>query len=604
LEFACVFAHANRIIHIMMPELRGIPVSPGYAEGVAWVHRPKPIGDSPHYSISDTDVEAQLRRFGEAMAATGTELERLRDRTVAEIGTDEAAIFDVQLAILGDAQFMTKVEDQVRHKKVNVERALIRMIEDWVETSQIATDERLPEQAQDLRDLGQRLIAHLTSRAGRPLVRLAPQSIVVARELLPSDIMELDRAHVSAIVTEWGGPTSHAAIIVRSLGIPAVTGLRGILDRIQPGQKLLVNGERGTVILEPTEAELALFVSHRCRYEQAISVMADLEGEPCVTLDGVHVGLYGNLSRGGEVEHVLEHHLEGVELLRTELLFFESAEPPALVDQCEAYRNAAEALKGRPLVIRTFDLGGDKIPEFLEPWAQANPKLSLRGLQFSLEEEHLLRTQLEAILDITQDYDIRVLFPMVMGSDDLCAAVDLLKDIAAKRGRRLPLIGAMIETPSVLFALEEIMPHVDFLSLGTNDLAQFMLGAERDAIELSEEHVAVYPTILRAIRRVVEAAEQAGRPLSVCGEMAGHPAIAPLLVGLGVRKLSMTPTRCVQVRYALRHCDCKEAEAIAIQALQCDSRHQVRTLLSDMRNGVLSLPKTPSGVRTGRRPID
>jgi phosphoenolpyruvate-protein phosphotransferase len=463
---------------------------------------------------------------------------------------------------------------------VNVEHALIRMIEDWEETFQISTDEHLREQAQDLRDLGQRLIAHLAGRPVRPLDHLAPKSIVVARELLPSDILELDRSHVSAIVTEWGGPTTHAAIIVRSLGIPAVTGLIGICDRIQPGQKLLVNGERGTVIIEPTEAELTLFVGERRRYEQAISVMADREGEPCVMLDGVHVGLYGNISRGGEVEHVLEHRLEGVELLRTELLFFESNEPPALVDQYEAYRTAAEALGGRPLVIRTFDLGGDKIPEFLQLWAQANPTLGLRGLLFSLQEEHLLRTQLKAILDVAQGYDVRVLFPMVVGCDDLCAAIDLLKDIAAKRGRRLPLIGTMIETPSALLALEEIMPHVDFLSLGTNDLAQFMLGADRDAAELSEEFVAVYPTILRAIRRVVEAAEQAGRPLSVCGEMAGHPTIAPLLVGLGIRKLSMTPARCLQVRYALRHLDCKEAEAIAIQALQCDSRHQVQQLLN------------------------
>jgi phosphoenolpyruvate-protein phosphotransferase len=563
----------------MMLELQGIPVSPGYAEGVAWVHEPKLAGDSLHYAISDTDVQAQLGRFGRAMAATRAELERLRDRTVAEVGADEAAIFGVQLAILGDAQFVEKVEDQVRHKKVNAEHALIRMIEDWVGTFQISTDEHLREQAQDLRDLSQRLIAHLISRPARPLNHLAPKSIVVARELLPSDIMEMDRSHVSAIVTEWGGPTSHAAIIIRSLGIPAVTGLIGIRDRLQPGQELLVNGERGTVILEPTEAEQSLFVSQRNSYEQVIPAMADLEREPCVTLDGVHIGLYANLSRAEEVRHAMEHHLEGVELLRTELLFFESAEPPALVDQYEAYRTAAETLRGRTLVIRTFDLGGDKIPEFLQPWAQANPTVGLRGLLFSLQEERLLRTQLLAILDVARNYDVRVLFPMVLGRDDLCAAIDLLKGIAAKRGIPLPLIGAMVETPSALFALEEIMPHVDFLSLGTNDLAQFMLGANRDAAELSEEFVAVYPTILRAIRRVVEAAEQAGRPLSFCGEMAGHPTIAPLLVGLGIRKLSMTPARCPQVRYALRYLNCKEAEAIAIQALRCDSRKQVRQFL-------------------------
>ena len=325
----------------MRAELKARPVFPGYAEGVAWVYTPAPGGESTRFAISDADVEAQLRRFAKAIAATGSELKRLRDRTAAEVGNDEATIFDVQLAILGDAQFVTKVEDQVRHKKVNVEHALIRIVEDWVEEFSAVMDEHLREQAQDIRDLGQRLIAHLIRRPDRPLMQMAPHSIVVAKELLPSDVMELDRLHVSAIVTEWGGPTSHAAIILRSLGIPAVTGLIGIRDQIEPGQKLLVNAELGTVIIEPTEAEQALFVSEQRQYEQAISVMADHEGEPCVTLDGVQIHLYGNLSRGGEAEHVLEHHLEGVELLRTELLFFESAEPPALVDQYETYRAAA-----------------------------------------------------------------------------------------------------------------------------------------------------------------------------------------------------------------------------------------------------------------------
>lgn len=563
-----------------MTTLKGRPMSPGYAEGLAWFWAPTPAHDWSRADIAPEEVSAELRRFRESLPATIGELQLLRDRASVEIGDDQAGIFRVQLAILSDAQFITGIEDRIARNQRRAEHALISLVEDWIERAATVTDERRREQALDMRDLAQRLMSHLSGGSGGHPVPPPEQSILVTGELSPSDVMQLDRSRIVAAVTEWGGPTGHASILLRSLEIPAVTGVTGIRDRIRQGQNLLVNGELGTVIVEPSDEEAALFRSQRARHQQFIESLNENEAEPCTTLDGVRISLCANISRPGEVADAIAHHLDGVELLRTELLFV-SDEPPSLLDQYEAYSGAAEALAGRPLVVRTFDLGGDKIPRFLDLWAQANPNLSLRGLEFALRQEHLLRTQLLAILDAAQHHDIRVLFPMVMGSDDMRTAIDMVRDVAAAHDLPEPLLGAMIETPSALFALNEIAPLVDFLSLGTNDLTQLMLGTDRDAAELSEEYAAVYPTILRAIQGVVEAVEKARRPLTVCGEMAGHPTIAPLLVGLGIRRLSMTPSRCVKVRHALRNIDSKDAEAIAEQALQCDSRQQVQHLLKN-----------------------
>ena len=565
-----------------MTLIKGKSVCAGYAEGIAWPWVRPPAHHWSRTDISGSAVSSERQRFDDSVAATIDELKLLGDRTTAELGAEQAAIFRVQIAILSDPCFVQTVEEYISCRRRTAEHALVSVVDDWVNGTAALTDEHSREQAMDVRDLAQRVMSRLSGRSGVPVAPPPEDSILVASELLPSDVMELDWSGVLAAVTEWGGPTSHASILVRSLGIPAVTGLTGIRDLAHQGKTVLVNGELGVVFLEPSEEETVLFGSQRAHYQQVVKSLTENEAEPCKTLDGVQVSLYANISNVGEVADVIAHHMDGVALLRTELLFG-ADEPPSLVDQYEAYRTAAEALSGRSLVVRTFDFGGDKIPRFLEPWSDAKPTLSLRGLEFALQQNHLLRTQLLAIMDAAQHYDIRLLFPMVMGSDDLCAAVELVRDVAEKHDLPMPKVGAMIETPSALFALDEIMPHVDFVSLGTNDLAHLMLGTDRDAAELSEEFAAVYPTILRAIRRVVEAADKARRTLTVCGEMAGHPTIARLLVGLGIRELSMSPARCMRVRHALRHLDGKEAEAIAKQALLCHSRREVRQLLAIWR---------------------
>jgi phosphoenolpyruvate-protein kinase (PTS system EI component) len=310
---------------------------------------------------------------------------------------------------------------------------------------------------------------------------------------------------------------------------------------------------------------------------------------PCITQDGVEISLLANIGRPEEVEQVGVHNLSGVGLFRTELLFLESRARPSFQVQLEIYEEAAGALEGRPLVIRTFDLGGDKSPAFLTSEdAGPHPGRHLRGLRFSLSEEDLFETQLRAIVQVAQGKDVRLLFPMVVGSHDLSRAAAAVDGVVhALRVARRPPIGAMIETPAALFALEEILEFADFLAIGTNDLTQYMLATDRDAANLTDECTPMLPAVLRAIKQVIEVARAKHRPVCVCGEGAGDADFACLLVGLGIRELSMSPVRAAAVRRRLRNINCQSARHLASEALRCGAPEEVRRLLTQWR-GVYS----------------
>ncbi len=299
-----------------------------------------------------------------------------------------------------------------------------------------------------------------------------------------------------------------------------------------------------------------------------------------MTRDGTDISLLANINRPYEARFVRLHHLHGVGLFRTEFMYLNRLEPPDVQTQLKTYQTANELLDGLPLVIRTLDLGGDKIPLFLTPHHEANPNLGLRGLRLSLAHRQLLETQLEAILQASRTGDVRVLFPMVLGGDDLAEGISVFQQVARRMGiSDLPPVGAMIETPSALFTLEEILREADFVSIGTNDLTQFMLAADRDAVELLEEYSVIHPAVLRAIDRIVQAAQQANRPVCVCGEAAGYPLTSCLLVGMGVRQLSMSPLRAARIRTSIRAMRLDDAKDLAARALRASSTAAVRKLL-------------------------
>jgi phosphotransferase system enzyme I (PtsI) len=556
--------------------LKGKAVSSGYGDGSAYLLG-RIQARLPRYPVDRDGVASEQRRFEIALRQAIEALDRLSNRVAEDIGREHAEIFAAHLALLKDRGFAERIRARIERDRVNVEQAVQDTVLELASRLDGADDPYLREREQDIRDLGRWILRQLDPHASAPLGELPANSVVVAQELLPSDLIHADRGKISAIVTERGGEVSHAVILARSLGVPFVTGVASATTEIPSAARVLVDGQTGEVWIDPSELNEAAYARRKGRYDLATYRAAQAEGKKCVTTDGQHVLLLGNIGRPHEVEQVREHKLEGVGLFRTEYLYLGEREPPALRRQMDQYRAAADALAGRPIIIRTFDFGGDKKPLFLEQHLEANPALGLRGLRFALTVvRSLFREQLRAIVRALPDRDIRIQFPMVIGAYDLLQAKQLLQEVCREDGlQRMPMVGAMIETPAAVFTIQDILEHVDFVSIGTNDLTQFLLAADRNTLELVDDYSVLHPAVLRAIKQVVDAAAGRGRLVSVCGEAVADPSTACLLVGLGVRALSMSPNSTGRVRQSLRGANCKRLEELARQALECQDPAEV-----------------------------
>ncbi|MCU0963265.1 MAG: PEP-utilizing enzyme, partial [Pirellulaceae bacterium] len=400
--------------------LKGIAISPGYADGVAVVYDDQTDHrlEFPDRDILPAEIEAEHGRLDDATEQSQGELQQPEQSASGPAAPDDStAVLAAHCQLVRD--IAAKVKEHLSRELVNVEQALDSVIGTLVDRLCQIENEYLRAREQDVRDVGRRMMRHLTGSPRFPLSSLPAHAVIVARELLPSEAVELSRSGLAAIVTEQGGRDSHTAILARALGIPAVTGLVGVTSQIQSGRRLLVDGQAGTVTIAPCVAELATFSKSQEQYQRSLAALAADETLPCVTRDGVAISLLGNLGRPEEVEQIGSHHLSGVGLFRTEFLFLESHERPSFATQCEIYTQVAKALEGRPLVIRTFDLGGDKFPPFLAS-QQSGPRPSrhLRGMRFSLVERLLFETQVRAIVHVAQTADVRILFPMIVGSHD------------------------------------------------------------------------------------------------------------------------------------------------------------------------------------------
>lgn len=566
-----------------MQQLSGKAVSPGYAQGTAFVYDRSRGHGVPRYAITGDDVPGEQQRFREALERSLRELKQLEKRVLSELGEHQSAIFSAHLGLLEDRQFVEKINSRIQRDLINVEQAVDLEVGDLCSRLAAVDNEYIRERVQDIRDVGARVMRQLGAHDGGHYVELPPQSVIVAHELLPSETLDLDRHHVVGIVTEEGGENSHAAILSRALGIPAVTGICGAMSHVPHGAQVLVDGERGIVSVSPNALTVADFTTLKGHYDDDTSTAVAAESLDCVTRDGTRVWLLANINRPHEAPAVAVHHLDGVGLYRTEFMFLDSPERPGFDRQVTAYRQVIRALPDLPIVIRTLDLGGDKVPTFLASPHEANPHLGMRGLRFSLAEQALLETQIRAIITAAGgSRHVKLLLPMVLGAGDLAEAVELVRRLSRELGApRPPEVGAMIETPASLFALEEIFQIADFTCIGTNDLTQFMLAADRDAFELADDYSVLHPGVLRAIARVVEAGRGAGREVCVCGEAASYPRTACLLVGLGVRQLSMSPLRAARVRLRLRASTISQLEELAARALSSKSAAGVRRLLQE-----------------------
>lgn len=563
--------------------IRGRGLSPGIGRGRAVLY-PGATAPVPSLPAIADNADRELRRLEGALDLARLDLERVRLRVQADVGAEEAEIFAAHQTLLADPSFLDGIRDRLFRDHLMAEGAVQAEVEDVSKRLSAVDDPYFRDRSADVRDVGRRLLSQLTRNESNSVAPLPPGTVLVAVELLPSDTLDLDRSHVAALVTEVGGETSHVAILARALGIPAVTAVEDASRVITPGEWVVVDGDLGEVTLSPSHQRWESF-SIRSKSRSDRVGLTSRNSVPCRTRDGERIELHANIGRVEEAVEVRRHELDGVGLFRTEFMFLDSREPPSFERQVNAYRHVIEALDGRPFVIRTLDLGGDKIPLFLAPHAERNPSLGLRGLRFSLRETELFDTQLRAVAHAAASAPIRVLFPMVLGDADLREA-KLRLEAAAEGGRQLE-IGAMIETPAAVFLIDRILDEVDFVSLGTNDLTQFVLAADRDAVELIDGYSVLHLSVLHAIDRVVRAARDRGKRVSVCGEAAGDPWTAALLVGLGVRELSMSPIRAAAVRHAIGRFCLPETESLASDVLACRSAREVSNRLSQFKEEVL-----------------
>jgi phosphoenolpyruvate-protein phosphotransferase len=567
-----------------MRVLKARTIAPGMADGHAegLVKSLVSIQDLP----VTTDKETEILRLQRAFQRAKADLETLQAHVHQEFGASEAEIFAAHQLILDDPTLRGDILQRLNSAPMRAEKAIAASVENYMAQISEADDPYIRERALDIKDIGNRLIRHTSGISSSRLSTLRADSIVVAQELLPSDLVELDSERLIGIVTERCGETSHVAILARALGIPVLTGIRNVDEIVTNGQRLLLDGESAELVIEPTQSQLQEFRRKMRSYESSRATHLAEDHLPCYTKDGTEISLMANLGRPCQAELSIAAKLTGVGLLRTEFLFLDHPNPPSLDEQIILYTHVASRMADRDVCIRTLDLGGDKYPLFLKHAIESNPNMGVRGLRFSLGEGlGLFQTQVEALLKVSANHRVSILLPMVLGVEDLLESKKIIVGMAQNLGLCVPPIGVLVETPAAVLLIDKILEQADFINLGTNDLTQFILATDRNALDTHADYSVLHPAVLRAVVAVVQAARSKGKPVTVCGEAAGNPEIAALLVGLGIRRLSMSPSLTAPVRYLLRGQHLNNLESLAKEAIEASSISHVKEIVAELAFG-------------------
>jgi phosphotransferase system enzyme I (PtsI) len=558
-------------------QLKGIGVSPGIAVGPVVVVR-WALPEVPHRVVARSQVEKEVRRLRAAIKDVKRQLAELRERAVDRAGVDEARIFDAQILMLEDREFIGGVAALIRENRLTAEKAFefktLEVRDLWAGAGNPLLKERLA----DVTGVAIRVIQHLMHRGAQDMWEgITEPSIVVAKELSPGLTVQLDREHVVGLISEEGTRTSHAAILAHSIGIPAIFGLRHAVERIQPGTTVILDGTRGTVLLDPTPDELREAERSEARRAELTARLEEAVTQPSVTLDGTRIALRGNVDLPDEIAAAQGHGAEGVGLLRTEFLLTGHATLPSENEQAAYFRRVADAFPGHPVVVRTYDLGGDKFPAPFRTAPEANPALGWRAIRVCLDEPVMFRTQIRAVLRAAARAPIQLMIPLVTRLDEvertrafMAEESAALQQAGVEAAVSVP-VGVMVETPAAAVMADRLAEISDFLSVGTNDLTQYTLVVDRGNARLADRFTPHDPSVLRLLKLVAEAARAAGKPASVCGEMASEPLSAFLLLGLGYETLSVAPPALPLIKWLIRQVTTAQARAAADAALAARS---------------------------------
>lgn len=569
----------------MTKMLKGIAASDGVAVAKAYL-LVQP--DLSFETVTVEDISAEEARLDAALAASQDELSVIREKAVESLGEEAAAVFDAHLMVLADPEMTGQIKETIRAKQVNAEAALTEVTNMFIAIFEGMDDNPyMQERAADIRDVTKRVLANLLGKKLPNPATIDEESIIVAHDLTPSDTAQLNKKFVKAFVTDIGGRTSHSAIMARTLEIAVVLGINNITELVKDGDILAVSGITGEVVINPTEEQIAEFKAAGEAYAKQKAEWAQLKDAPTVTADGKHFELAANIGTPKDVEGVNDNGAEAVGLYRTEFLYMDSQDFPTEEDQYEAYKAVLEGMNGKPVVVRTMDVGGDKGLPYFDLPKEMNPFLGYRALRISISEtgNQMFRTQLRALLRASVHGKLRIMFPMVALLTEFRTAKGILEEEKAKlvaEGVAVAddiEVGIMIEIPAAAMLADQFAKEVDFFSIGTNDLIQYTMAADRMNEQVSYLYQPYNPSILRLINNVIKAAHAEGKWAGMCGEMAGDQTAVPLLVGMGLDEFSMSATSILRTRSLMKKLDTAKMEEYANRALtECSTMEEVLEL--------------------------
>ena len=571
------------------PEIRfgGLGVSPGIARGrVHVVH--EDLDDVPRYRIAADQIAGEIARFETALIQTRTQILEMQQQIAQAIGAKDAGIFDAHLLVVEDRTLIDEVLRRLEADLCNVEFVFQEVATHFAETLSKIDDPYLRERALDITDVTRRVVRNLQGKAQKAFLEVSEPHILVAHNITPSDTATMKREHVLGLATDLGSRTSHTAIMARSLGIPAVVGLHDVTEKLTTGQTVLLDGHDGLLILDPTPDTLWHYGELEDRKDRVAQQLTGLRETKSTTRDGRHIVLSANIELPGDVESVKRNGAEGIGLYRTEFLYLNRTTLPTEQEQYDTYRAVADQVAPHPLIIRTFDLGGDKVAGTVDTGDELNPFMGRRAIRFCLEHPEIFKPQLRAILRASVAGNVKIMFPMISGLGELRRAIAMLDECKAELRAEDPAaignpeIGAMIEIPSAAIAADALAREVDFFSIGTNDLIQYTLAVDRMNERIAHLYEPTHPAILRLLKMVSEAAHAHDIWVGVCGEMAGDLALVPLLIGLGIDELSVSASLVPRVKRAVQSVAVLECEQLLHDVLKMDTPDAILARCSEV----------------------